>query len=152
MNEIPRNCPSLLNIVNIKGDTALHIAIRGGHSVIARSLIEHARAQFSGEIKNGVFTAIEEFMRMINKDGDTTLHEAVRCGDIEIVKLLTNEDPDFFHPPNLAEETPFYLAAEKGLDEFVYEILKTCAKPSYTGPFGRTTLHVAILTNFKGRY
>ncbi|KAM7514839.1 hypothetical protein LguiA_004422 [Lonicera macranthoides] len=150
VNEILKNCPSLLTMANIKGDTALHIAARGGHSVIARSLIEHARAQFGGEIENGDFKSVEEFTRMRNEDGDTALHEAVRCRDIEIVKLLTNEDPDFSHPPNLADETPLYLAAEMGLDGFVYEILKNCAKPSYTGPFGRTALHAAILANSEG--
>ncbi|KAM7518858.1 hypothetical protein LguiB_017820 [Lonicera macranthoides] len=150
VNEILRNCPSLLTMANIKGDSALHIAARGGHSVVAQSLIEQARAQFSGEIKNGDFTSVEEFTRMRNEDEDTALHEAVRCRDIEIVKLLTNEDPDFSHPPNLADETPLYLAAEMGLDEFVYEILKNCAKPSYTGPFGRTALHAAILANSEG--
>ncbi|KAM7488318.1 hypothetical protein LguiB_025802 [Lonicera macranthoides] len=73
-------------------------------------------------------------MRMKNEDGDTPLHQAVRNGRLGVVNILTEDDPDFLHPINKAEETPLYLAVEKGWAECVSEILRPCTYASSSGP------------------
>ena len=82
----------------------------------------------------------------------TTLHETVRYNHLYVVKLLLEEDSEFFYLPNKVEETPLYIAAEEGLGEFVYEILKNCASPSYIGPGGRTALHTAVIFIYEGKF
>ncbi|KAK2972936.1 hypothetical protein RJ640_021993 [Escallonia rubra] len=112
-NEVLRYSPSLSCRVNIQGDTPLHIASRKVCSDIVQALVKRVGAR-------------KEMLRMLNKESDTPLHEAVRNCHFDVVKLLVEEDPDFFCPANNAEETPFYLASEKGYDEFVSLILETC--------------------------
>ena len=166
---ILRNCnPSLLCRVNIKGDTALHIAAKEGYSAIVDALIERARLQGENTVKYMV--------RITNKDGDTALHGAMQYfprnsyiqkvsisvrerwfglqnRGVYVVKQLVKEDEEFCYPPNKAEETPLYLAAEKGLVDSLGEILKTCCgSPSYSGPRGRTALHAAVIFDSEGAY
>lgn len=152
--EILRNCPSLLCRTNIKGETSLHIAASEGHCEIICVLIEWAKAapndtDVEGTQGNG---NAREMMRMTNEDGDTALHQAVRNGRLGVVKILTEEDPDFLHPSNKAEETPLYLAVERGWEECVSEILRTCTSASPGGPNSRTALHAAVIFNWEGIY
>ncbi|KAK2975549.1 hypothetical protein RJ640_011548 [Escallonia rubra] len=173
VNAILRNCPSLLSRVNSKGDTAFHIAAREGHSSVIRALVEHAKARdnFAAasnpghtglvhayvnyvkaqeeELEKG-FGSAKGMLRMTNEDGNTALHEAVQHCHLDVVKLLAREDPEFSHPANDSDETPLYLATEKGLVSFVCEILKSCSSPSYGGPGGRTALHAAVIFNYEG--
>ncbi|KAG5554519.1 hypothetical protein RHGRI_012162 [Rhododendron griersonianum] len=101
----------------------------------------------------------EEIMRATKVDRDTALHMAARNrlekenrdSYLEVVKLLSKEDAEFQHPPNNFQETPLYLAAERGImgvaivDTLVetYKSLLT-----YSGPCGRTALHAAALKDF----
>ncbi|KAF5933666.1 hypothetical protein HYC85_029837 [Camellia sinensis] len=146
--EILNMCPSMYRKVNSRGDTSLHIAAREGHSTIVRTLIEYANA-LDEELENGVGTA-KDMMRMSNEVKDTALHEAVRNHHSIAVQLLTQEDPEFCHPANNAEETPLYLAAERGYVGLVFVILETCTVPAYGGPGGRTALHSAVIHNLEG--
>ncbi|KAK3008597.1 hypothetical protein RJ639_014716 [Escallonia herrerae] len=91
-------------------------------------------------------------LRMLNKESDTPLHEAVRNCHFDVDKFLVEEDPDFSCPANNAEETPLYLALEKGYDELVSLIFETCTAPAYSGPYGRTALHRAAISNSKGSF
>ncbi|KAK2969268.1 hypothetical protein RJ640_021987 [Escallonia rubra] len=122
--EVIRYSPSLSCRVNIQGDTPLHIAARNGCSDIVVALVKCTREMHG---------AGKEMLRMQNKENDTPLHEAVRNGRFDVVKLLVKEDPDFSYPTNNAEETPLYLASEKGYDELVSLILETCTEPAYCG-------------------
>ncbi|KAG5554512.1 hypothetical protein RHGRI_012156 [Rhododendron griersonianum] len=95
-------------------------------------------------------------------DRDTALHMAARNRlekenrdtYLEVVKLLSQEDAEFQHPPNNFQETPLYLAAERGImgvaivDTLVetYKSLLT-----YSGPGGRTALHAAALHDSTGQ-
>ncbi|KAI8561125.1 hypothetical protein RHMOL_Rhmol04G0312900 [Rhododendron molle] len=100
--------------------------------------------------------------RATKVDRDTALHMAARNRlekenkdtYLEVVKLLSKEDAEFQHPPNNFQETPLYLAAERGImgvaivDTLVetYKSLLT-----YSGPCGRTALHAAALKDFTGQ-
>lgn len=92
----------------------------------------------------------KDMMRVPNEEGDTALHEAVRNHHPVAVQLLTREDPEFCHPANKAEETPLYLAAERGYVGLLFVMLKTCNAPAYGGPGGRTALHAAVIHDFEG--
>jgi ankyrin repeat protein len=127
---------------NNKGETPFHIAAREGHIETVRSLIEFAKTELPDRGN--------DMMRLTNADGDTALHDAVRFEKLDVVKLLVREDPEFLHPLNKVEETPLYLAAEKGLEDFVSEILKNCKSASYIGPQRRTALHAAVIFGWKG--
>lgn len=148
--EILKSSPSLVLRVNNKGQTPLHIAAVEGHYNIAHALIEQARA-VTVELESGISTS-KHMVRMRNEDGDTALHEAVRYEHLHVVKLLLEEDSEFFYLPNKAEETPLYIAAEEGFRESVYEILETCDSPSYSGPAGRTALHAAVIFDYQGMF
>ncbi|KAH7841987.1 hypothetical protein Vadar_000195 [Vaccinium darrowii] len=129
-------------------NTILHVAAHFGkeqHHGIVQALIECAKELDSLDPESASGTRLE-ILRTINADGDTALYLAVREGDAEIVSLLIAEDPDFQHPPNKAEETPLYLAAErKNGDSMVESILASSKSPAYTGPSGRTALHATII-------
>ncbi|KAF5946838.1 hypothetical protein HYC85_017066 [Camellia sinensis] len=134
---------SLLLCLNIDGETPLHIAARGGHLDIVKALIECAKRQDQEEVESGGGGAAKEMLRATNKDNDTALHMAVRNRHLGVVNWLTKEDPKFTHPPNNAEETPLYLAAERQHNDVVSMILKNCTSPTYGGPKGQTALHAA---------
>ncbi|KAE9455763.1 hypothetical protein C3L33_12336, partial [Rhododendron williamsianum] len=154
-------CPSLLCQVNIRRETPLHMAAREGYPEIVEALIESAK-KMEQELESGLGGEAKEMLRATNVDGDTALHMAVRnCHFkkekdkyLEVVRLLTGEDPEFEHPANNAEETPLYLAAEQGVPgvDVLATILETCRSPTYSGPGGRTALHAATLHDFAGLY
>lgn len=146
--EILNKCPSMYRKVNSRGDTALHVAAREGHSTMVQALIEYAKA-LNEEMENGAGTA-KDMMRVANEEGDTALHEAVRNHHPVAVQLLTAEDPEFCHPANKAEETPLYLAAERGYVGLLCAILENCDALVHGGPGGRTALHAAVVHNFEG--
>ncbi|KAK2990404.1 hypothetical protein RJ640_001736, partial [Escallonia rubra] len=129
-NEVLRYSPSLSSRVNIQGDTPLHIAARNGYSDVVQELVK-----CTTRLDKETVGAGKEMLRMLNKENDTPLHEAVRNCHFVVVQLLVKEDPDFSCPANNAEETPLYLASEKGYDDFVSLILETCTEPAYSGPY-----------------
>ncbi|KAK3002926.1 hypothetical protein RJ639_018769 [Escallonia herrerae] len=145
VNCVLANRPSLLCRENVKGNTALHLSAREGHCKVVQALIESARSRLPDQVLGKGIGAVREMLRMVNGDGDTALHEAVQYRHLDVARVLIEEDPDFSHPPNTSQETPLYLAAEKGLDECVLGILNTCRAPSYGGPGGRTALHAAVI-------
>ncbi|XAR49032.1 hypothetical protein NMG60_11032054 [Bertholletia excelsa] len=136
--------PSLLALVNSKGETALLIAARHGHSKTVKSLLTFSKT-LEGEDPEGQRRITKEMMGMANEDKDTALLEAVRYNHLNVLKLLLEEEPKLADVVNASMETPLYLGAEKDHHELVEEILKTCESPAYIGPGGRTALHVAII-------
>ncbi|KAM3268260.1 hypothetical protein P3S67_031201 [Capsicum chacoense] len=134
--EVLKITPAMLCCQNKKNETALHIAANEGHTEVVRVL--PARIE-DHNIK-------EKFMRMMDAGGDTALHKAVRTQHLDVVKLLVKEDPEFEFPPNHAQETPLYLAAESGFHDALINILESCKKPTYAaGPSNRTPLHAAVI-------
>lgn len=141
-------CPSLLCKVNIRNETALHIAAKEGRVDVANALIEGAKS-VQEEPESGV-KMDRKMLRMTDKDEDTALHKAVRNCHRQVVKLLVKADPEFLFPPNKLGETPLYLAAEGGCEVCLLEILNSCASPNYSGPGGRTALHAAVVFKHQG--
>ncbi|KAG5554685.1 hypothetical protein RHGRI_012295 [Rhododendron griersonianum] len=159
VEEVLKECPSLLHWRNTRGETPLHMAAREGRAEIVEALIVRAKELETQKLESGWGGAVKEMLRATNVDGDTALHMAARNCHLEeakylkAVKLLTKEDPVFQHPPNKVEETPLYLAAERG-DKgvtVVLALLETCTSPTYSGPEGRTALHVAALKDSTGQ-
>ncbi|TQE06156.1 hypothetical protein C1H46_008221 [Malus baccata] len=156
-------CPALLWLHNKSGETALHLAARKGLVDIVGVLIDQAiKVRHHGDLEQGRVLTEEEaclqkqkLIRKTNNNNDTALHEAVRFKHPFVVKKLTNqrlvvekltkEDPEFSYAANDSGETPIYLAAERKNHPLVSEMLKNCSVPTYTGPNGRTALHVAVI-------
>ncbi|KAH7847833.1 hypothetical protein Vadar_030707 [Vaccinium darrowii] len=134
------------------------MAAREGYANIVKALIERAKT-IEQELESGLGGAVKKMLRATNVNGDTALHVAVRNCHLEkdkyleVVKLLTREDPEFQHAANNANETPLYLAAERGNQgvAVLLTILETCTSPTYGGPGGRTALHAATLNDFTGQ-
>lgn len=146
-------CPGLVQWLNKKHETALHIAARDGQADIVKELLLGAQELGDEDVK--------EMLTATNIDGDTALHMAARNCHLEeykylkVVELLVEADQKFQvqHPPNDVDETPLYLAAERGNKgvNVVLELLKNWESLDYSGPSGRTALHVAALKDFTGR-
>ncbi|KAM3345242.1 protein ACCELERATED CELL DEATH 6-like isoform X1 [Capsicum galapagoense] len=134
--EVLKVTPAMLRCQNKKNETALHIAANEGHTEVVRVLL----ACIEGHNNK------EKLTRMTDASGDTALHRAVRSQHLDVVKLLVKEDSEFEFPPNHAQETPLYLAAESGFHDALITILKSCKKPTCAvGPSNRTPLHAAVI-------
>ncbi|PHT48917.1 hypothetical protein CQW23_13125 [Capsicum baccatum] len=133
--------PALLCCQNKKNETALHIAANEGHAEVVRVLLACVEDH----------NAKEKLTRMMDASGDTALHKAVRSQHLDVVKLLVKEDSEFEFPPNHAQETPLYLAAESGFHDAWIIILESCKKTTYAaGPSNRTPLHAAVIQKHRG--
>nr|XP_027096241.1 ankyrin repeat-containing protein ITN1-like [Coffea arabica] len=125
----------LLMKLNKRGETALHLAARKGHSGVVRALIDYAKSE-AGRWFPPCFDRRKRMLRMASKAGNTALHEAVRNNFYDIAKLLVQEDPEVRYPHNYAVETPLYLAVEKGRHNIMVLILES-----------KTALHAAAIRN-----
>ncbi|KAH7843423.1 hypothetical protein Vadar_016468 [Vaccinium darrowii] len=149
-------CPDLLLCQNKKHETPFHMAAREGRADIVEELMKLAGPEKLGDSK------VKDTLKVQNINGDTALHVAARNCHLDkyvrvkqfhlneytnVVKLLAEGDPDFQHPPNNDQETPLYLAAERGdtCVSVVAALLKTCKSISYSGPDGRTALNAVAL-------
>ncbi|KAK0605764.1 hypothetical protein LWI29_030502 [Acer saccharum] len=139
-------CSDLLWKANKKGETLLHMAARHGHADVAKFLLEECKKPFQNDQESGI-KATRLMLQMTNEARDTALHEAVRYSDdhLDVVKVLTEADPELTYDANTAGETPLYLAAERGYADVLDKILTTCTSPADHGPYDRTALHVAVI-------
>ncbi|XAR49030.1 hypothetical protein NMG60_11032052, partial [Bertholletia excelsa] len=135
---------SLLTLVNCKGETALLIAARHGHSQTVKSLLTFSKTLEEKDPESQRRISME-MMGMTNEEKDTALLEAVRYNHLSVLKLLLEEEPKLADVVNESMETPLYLAAEKDHHKLVEEMLKTCKSPAFTGPDGKTALHAASI-------
>ncbi|KAK9221556.1 hypothetical protein WN944_009983 [Citrus x changshan-huyou] len=146
VEEILEKCPSLLLQVNAKGDTPLHVAAKFGHSDIVRFLVERAKLpqHENEELESGVGAA-KQMLRMTNNEKNTSLHEAACCENVDVVKILTKEDPDYPYSANNYGKTPLYMAAESSSSDMVLALLENSTPVSHEGPNGKTALHAAAM-------
>ncbi|XP_042482302.1 protein ACCELERATED CELL DEATH 6-like [Macadamia integrifolia] len=149
---------SLLTQVNSKGDTALHVAAREGHTSVAEFLIQKILPWPSdNDVESGSNSSsslAREKIRMRNKTKNTALHEAVRSNNLVMVNLLTGADPDLGHPNYDVDveggESPLFLAARSGSSKILNQIFRICPSPAHDGQHGRTALHVAVVEGHLG--
>ncbi|KAJ0100225.1 hypothetical protein Patl1_21623 [Pistacia atlantica] len=147
VTQILEMCHSLLLQVNAEGDAPLHVAARCGHSTIVQLLIQRAKTEEEEiDLESGLKPEWE-MLKMTNYENNTALHEAARQGSDDVVEILTEEgDPDFHYSANNLGETPLYLAAARGYNRIVIQILESCTTAAHEGPNGKTALHeVAIM-------
>nr|XP_048333413.1 protein ACCELERATED CELL DEATH 6-like isoform X1 [Ziziphus jujuba var. spinosa] len=137
-------CPALLMQPNKKNETPLHIAARYGHDSILKMLIQHAKGLHPQNQERGLEEA-RRMMRMLNENHDTAFHEAVRFHHLSVVQILIEEDPNLVYLANREQETPLYMAAERGYSDIVFKILDKCKSPNTGGPDGRNALHAATI-------
>ncbi|KAL9411091.1 hypothetical protein AB3S75_044803 [Citrus x aurantiifolia] len=142
--EILEKCPPLLLKFNAKGDTPLHVAAKFGHSGIVRFLVERAKLpQHENEELESRVGAARQMIRMTNKEKNTALHEAVCHQNVDVVEILTKEDPDYPYSANNYGKTPLYMAAESRSSNMVLALLENSTSVSHEGPNGKTALHAA---------
>ncbi|KAF8391778.1 hypothetical protein HHK36_022012 [Tetracentron sinense] len=150
IKEVCDKCPSLLVMPNSKGDTALHIAARIGHlSIVTYLVMKSFSVSTSIDVEQGG-NQINNRLRIQNKGNNTVLHEALRYGHSEVVKELTEWDPELWCVLNEAGESPLYLAAKGGLTEIVGKALQSSYPLAYGGPEDLTALHAAAIWNNQG--
>ncbi|KAL6224603.1 hypothetical protein ACLB2K_003458 [Fragaria x ananassa] len=143
VGKILEMCPPLLLQSNKIDDTALHIAARYGRTAIVDMIL-----QIGKKNRDEGGRAWPRIISEPNKEGNTALHEAVRFNHFDVVKVLTTQQ--ICYSANVAGETPLYMAAERGYRDVFFQILNSCADPTYQGPNGRTALHVAVIRNDQG--
>ncbi|KAI6702814.1 hypothetical protein NL676_011950 [Syzygium grande] len=140
-------CPwglSLLWQGNCRGDTPLHVAAKLGSYGAVRVFIDLAKS-LHWVVEKGQVDACKELLRKPNSHEDTALHYAVRGGHHRVVKLLIEEDPHLCNITNAADESPLYLAANRGLSHTTELILGAfSSSTSHKGPKGLTALHTAV--------
>ncbi|KDO40970.1 hypothetical protein CISIN_1g040452mg, partial [Citrus sinensis] len=84
-------------------------------------------------------------------ENNTALHEAVCHGNVQVVKILTGQDPDYPYSANNYGKTQLYLAAKGRYSEMVIELLENSTSVSYEGPNGKTALHAAAMHFYYGK-
>ncbi|ESR33368.1 hypothetical protein CICLE_v10006866mg [Citrus x clementina] len=146
VTDILEMSPGLLLKANTKGETLLHIAGRHGHVDIVKDLIAECKKPHQNDPEK-VIEAARLMLGMTNEAKDKALHEAVRYNRVEVVKMVTKEDPSLPYDANNAGETPLYLAAERGYKDVMQDIFLTCKSPAGHGPMGRTALHAVAFRN-----
>ena len=137
--------PSLVATRNRCLDTPLHCAAKAGHVDVAAVLLSTMQAGGADE---------ESALRARNQTGATALYEAVRHGHHGVVDLLMTKAPDLSSVAMDGDEgiSPLYLAAATKSAHMVRALLRpsqngTPSPASFSGPEGRTALHVAATVN-----
>ncbi|KAL7177444.1 hypothetical protein ACSBR2_030745 [Camellia fascicularis] len=131
------------NQVTPNNNIVLHVVAQFGRLQCVEEILKECPIQsthrycakeLDRELESGG-RATKEILRSTNEDKNTTLHTAVWNEHLNLVKLLTREDPEFQHPANNVDETPLYLATEIGCVDVVSEILGTYTSLAYGGPW-----------------
>ncbi|XP_059635657.1 ankyrin repeat-containing protein At5g02620-like [Cornus florida] len=124
--------------------------LRNGYADVVRELIDYAKKDT--DVERGTRTT-KEMPRMRNVEGDTALHEAVRNeNNLDVVEILTTEDSEFEYLPNNVDDTPLFLAVERGKSNIVSKLLENCILSTYSGLNGRTVLHAATIYRHQGKH
>ncbi|KAF8016217.1 hypothetical protein BT93_H1659 [Corymbia citriodora subsp. variegata] len=136
--------PSLLWQGNYRGDTPLHLAAKVGSQEAVQLFISLAKS-LPWVVENGQVDTCKELLRKPNSHKDTTLHYALIGGHYWVVKLLIEEDPQLCNITNVADESPLYVAAKRGLFGSIDLILGAFLESSsHKGPRGRTAIHATM--------
>ena len=124
---------------NNKGNTPLHIAASFGHLEMTEHLLKRAE-----EVKISL-------LRIQNEKKETALHVAVRNGHYKIVKLLVKKDGSLTSIINDNNESPLFMAVDRGLVKIADHILSNKRCSEYGGSKGMNALHAAIIRMHKSK-
>ncbi|KAI6694724.1 hypothetical protein NL676_022434 [Syzygium grande] len=156
----------LLGMVNLEGDSALHLAVRNGHYSVVKSLVEADAglldcANCAGESPFYIATAkghgvIAEMILSHSEtcfhggiNGMTALHAAVYYQLNGTMKKLVKTRADLIREGDALGWTPLHYAAHFGNDKAVRLFLKYDSSAAYIpGKNGESALHIAA---FRGR-
>ncbi|XP_030542879.2 protein ACCELERATED CELL DEATH 6 [Rhodamnia argentea] len=156
------NCNfEMLRWENRRNDTALHEAIRKGHSQVARLLIKADSRLLLHENRVGespLYLAARGGMKEIvdwiltscplsvhgGSDGQTALHAAVSARYSDIVKTLIRAKPELIKEVDHHGRTPLYYAAFSGYHKLVQQLLELDISTAYVvDTDGFSPLHAA---------
>ena len=130
LQEITRNIPSQIHVIDKVGQTPLSYAVSTG-------------------FLNGVICLLDEFNMdsfLMDSTGSYPVHVASKIGHVHILKKLLNSFPDSGRFVNGKGQNILHVAAENGKDRVVSFILKTKDLGfliNKTDEDGNTPLHLA---------
>ncbi|KAL2326970.1 hypothetical protein Fmac_020397 [Flemingia macrophylla] len=134
--------PGLLTGRNIRGDTALHVAVRlKNFTMINLILSKYA-------IEKAKHPGMKDITREENENGDTPLHEAVKSKDFGVVRVIFDAtDKHVVHCLNKSSRSPLFLAVESENVEILNLLLETPFPADKPLPqcLGNSPLHAAII-------
>ncbi|KAG2318232.1 hypothetical protein Bca52824_021354 [Brassica carinata] len=130
--------PSLLLGENNNGDTPIHVAASVGSFQVLQLLVNSANLDIENRGKT------KQLLRTTNKQKDTALHVALKSGHVDLAKLLVEQDTGLLDMANNNNESPLYLAIERGLFDIAEHILATSPSVIGTGTKGMNALHAAV--------
>ncbi|ESQ49627.1 hypothetical protein EUTSA_v10020630mg [Eutrema salsugineum] len=134
-------CPSLLFKENNNGDTPLHVAASVGSFEVLELLVSSTNQETSDVENRGI---TKQLLRTTNKQNDTALNVALKNGHANVAKLLVEQDTGLLDMANNNNESPLYLAIERGLFDIADHILERSPLVSGKGPKGMNALHAAV--------
>ncbi|THG13656.1 protein ACCELERATED CELL DEATH 6-like [Camellia sinensis] len=128
-----KDLPFFVAEKNAKGDTPLHIAARGGDSLLVSLLI------------NSDFR--EEILEERNEEGNTALHEALHHRHEKVARILIDKNRNISYSVNKDGKSVVYLAAEGGYVGLVKILMENPAgNCSIEGRLrNKSPVHAAIL-------
>ncbi|XP_071700657.1 protein ACCELERATED CELL DEATH 6-like [Rutidosis leptorrhynchoides] len=135
VKEILKNHSSLLYRRNSEGETAAYVAAREGHVDILAIMINYFKNK-----KDDI-----ELLVTRDMDKDTALHIAIRNHHVGVVFWLMFEIPQLINCVNDYSMIPHFLAAERGFEHILENVISKCNLLDVTTRNGKTTLHAAAV-------
>lgn len=122
-----------VDITDMRGNTALHVAVEGMDSSQGRRAL----------VK--ILLGAGADMDLFNRNLDTVLHMAVLQGDRNLVKLLVENGADRCRP-NSGLNIPLHLAVEQDMTAITKILLQdvTDAEMAYKNTSNKTPMHLAL--------
>ncbi|PWA49732.1 ankyrin repeat-containing protein [Artemisia annua] len=131
--------PSLVYHRNSDGETPAYVAARDGQVDILALMISYFKAK-----KDDIILLVTR-----STDKHNALHIAIQNHHVGVVFWLIKEIPQLANSINDFNESPVYLAAERGYHHILNLILNKGGKQTFEGPKGKTALHAAAISGSK---